>query len=282
MAIKLSVVIGTYNQKEKLKAVLESLFRQTLAPALYEIIVVDSSSIDGTDQMVKSYDPAPVILKYIKVENRGKPAARNRGIDEAHGEIILLTDADMIADPNLLLEHAKAHKKHENAAFEGMTINPDQRPYIKEKLKAGQKLKFSYFLSGNLSIKKKTLIDAGKFDPDFRGYGWEDIELGYRMAKQKVPLYYLPAAVNKHDHETSCEDLFKRKFEMGRSAAIFLKKHPGLEIRYYLGLNPVAVFVYNFIKKRPGLIKYITDRANNSNFFRYILEEFNYRKGLEA
>ena len=282
MAVKLSVIIGTYNQKEKLKAALESLFRQTLAPALYEIIVVDSSSNDGTDQMIKSLYPTPSALKYLEVENRGKPAARNRGIDEAQGEVVFLTDADMVADTNLLLEHLKAHQKHDNASFEGMTLNPDNKPYIKEKLKGGQKLKFSYFLSGNLSIKKKTLVDIGKFDPDFSEYGWEDIELGYRFAKKNIPLYYLPHAVNHHIHEVSQEDMLKRKYEMGRSAALFLKKHPSLEIRYFLGLNPIAVFVYNFIKKRPGLIKYITDKANNSKLFRYLLEEFNYRKGLEA
>jgi glycosyltransferase involved in cell wall biosynthesis len=282
VAVKLSVVIGTHNQKEKLKAVLESLFRQTLAPTLYEIIVVDSSSNDGTDQMIKSLYPTPSALEYFKVGNKGKPAARNRGIDEAQGEVVFLTDADMVADTNLLLEHLKAHQKHDNASFEGMTINPGNIPYIKENFKAGQKLRFSYFLSGNLSIKKKTLIDAGKFDPDFKSYGWEDIELGYRLARAKVPLYFLPHAVNYHIHEVSVEDMLKRKFEMGRSAALFLKKHPSLEIRYFLGLNPVAVFIYNFIKRRPGLIKYITDKANNSKLFRYLLEEFNYRKGLEA
>ncbi|HVN67776.1 MAG TPA: glycosyltransferase family 2 protein, partial [Candidatus Sulfotelmatobacter sp.] len=139
MGIKLSVVIGTYNQKEKLALTVDSLFRQTAAPGLYELVVVDSASNDGTEEMMGSLRSHFAQLKYIRIENRGKPFARNFGIDEAHGEIILLTDADMIADPNLISEHLKAHEKFTNASFEGMTINPDGKPYIREKLQPWQK-----------------------------------------------------------------------------------------------------------------------------------------------
>jgi glycosyltransferase involved in cell wall biosynthesis len=282
MAIKISVVIGTYNQKDKLKLTLDSLLKQTLAPELYEIIVVDSSSNDGTPEMMdlfRSWDPH---LKYFRVENRGKPFARNFGVDQSRGEIILLTDADMIANPNLVLEHLKAHEKHPDASFEGTTINPDKKPYIKENFKPWQKLKFSYFLTGNLSIRKKAFIDAGRFDEVFAGYGWEDIELGYRLSKMKHPLYYLPYAINYHNHEVSEDDMLARKFDMGRSAAVFLKKHPNMEIRYFLGLNPIAMGIFKQLNKHPNLLKYVTDRSASSPFFKYVLEEFNYRKGLEA
>ncbi|MFH1542572.1 MAG: glycosyltransferase family 2 protein, partial [bacterium] len=88
----ISVVIGTYNQKETLKMVLVSLMNQSIPLEEYEIIVVDSSSTDGTAEMAGEFK-----VKYIRVENKGKSAARNKGIAEAKGEIILLTDADMIA-----------------------------------------------------------------------------------------------------------------------------------------------------------------------------------------
>jgi len=58
--IKISVVIGTYNQKDVLHKTLESLFHQTLSPELYEIQLVDSSSNDGTQQMVA--EPAALII----------------------------------------------------------------------------------------------------------------------------------------------------------------------------------------------------------------------------
>ena len=179
--IKISVVIGTYNQKDKLKLVLESLIAQTLSPNQYEIIVVDSMSNDGTADMISeiiSRYPLPV-THYFPQENQGRPGARNRGIKEARGEIILLTDADMLADTNLLQEHVKAHEEFRDCCFEGLTYNfksqiPENQlpiieksniePYIKERIKPLQKIRWSYFLTGNLSIPKEIIKNAGMFD----------------------------------------------------------------------------------------------------------------------
>lgn len=280
-SLKLSVVIGTYNQKDKLKQVIESLLHQTLPLSLYEIIIVDSSSTDVTDKMVEEFLKRPNNIKYIKQENFGRPGARNRGVTESVGEIIFLTDADMLADTFILEEHLKAHANHKNASFEGLTINPDKKPYIKEKLKSGQKIRWSYFLTGNLSIRKDTIVKAGMFDLDFSGYGWEDIELGYRLNKAKIPLYYLPEAINYHMHPVTQDEMFKRKYQMGESAAIFYRKHPNIWIKLFLGMNPLAQVIYKLIKNFPKLQDYVGLKSETSFFYKYLWEEFLYRKGFE-
>ncbi|MDI6731161.1 MAG: glycosyltransferase [Candidatus Margulisbacteria bacterium] len=269
--MQISVVIGAYNQRSVLETTLKSFINQSLLVSEYEIIVVDSSSTDGTDRMIEELKP-PYRLNYLRVENQGKSAARNFGIQQAKYPIILLTDADMEATPTLLEEHRKAHENQLFSAFEGMTINPDKTPYIKQKLKRLQKLAFSYFLTGNLSIGKKLLIQAGLFDEAFSGYGWEDIELGYRLHQMKIPLYYLPSAVNFHNHPVTAVDMLKRKYEMGKSAAYFYQKHPNFEIKMFLGMNPIAMGIYHLLKKLPRLLKIIKNQ--------YILEEYNYRLGL--
>lgn len=279
--MKLSVIIGTYNQKDVLKETLTSLFHQSLSPELYEIQLIDSSSFDGTEKMVEELKPT-CRFNYQHVENHGKTAARNLGIKKAIGEIILLTDADMVADPKLLEEHLIAHEKKNNASFEGLTVNPDGKPYIQSRLKELQKLKWSYFLSGNLSLRKQTLLEAGLFDENFKGYGWEDIELGYRLHEMKIPLYYLPSAVNYHRHPTTNVGLVERKFEMGRSAAYFYKKHPNFAVKMFLGLNPLAMGIFHLIKSIPPLQEFIRQRAAVSGFHHYLLEEYQYRLGLEA
>ncbi len=278
--MKISVVIGTYNQKSVLEKALVSLFHQTLSPELYEIQLVDSSSNDGTDKMVENLQPT-CRFDYLRAPNRGKAAARNAGIRKSRGEIILLTDADMVAEPSLLEQHLLAHEKRAGASFEGLTINPDGQPYIRARLRPWQKLKWAYFLTGNLSIGRSTLLEAGSFDENFKGYGWEDIELGYRLHQMEVPLYYLPSAVNRHHHPVSREGLVERKFEMGKSAALFYKKHPHLSIRLFIGINPVAMGIFHIIKNHPALLKKITLRAPGSGFFQYLLEEYQYRLGLE-
>jgi GT2 family glycosyltransferase len=214
------------------------------------------------------------------MNNKGKAAARNYGIWQAKGAIILLTDADMEADYRLLEEHWQVHQLLPNAAFEGLTINPDNKPYIKTRLKPLQKLAWSYFLTGNLSISKSELLSVSLFDENFAGYGWEDLELGYRLHLGNVPLYYLPAAKNYHRHPVSEEDLLERKYQMGRSAALFYKKHPYFEIKMFLGMNPLAMAIFYWLKGRPQLVKFIEDRADRSGFYRYLLEEYHYRRGL--
>lgn len=278
--MKISIVIGAYNQRNVLKKTLDSLFHQTLSPELYEIQLVDSSSNDGTDKMIEELRPA-CRLDYLRVENKGKAAARNAGIKRAAGEIILLTDADMIAELKLLEEHLLAHDKKANACFEGLTINPDRKPYINARLRPLQKLKWAYFLTGNLSIRKSTIVEAGLFDENFRGYGWEDIELGYRLHQMNLPLYYLPSAVNYHEHPVSQEGMVKRKYEMGKSAALFYKKHPNYWVRMFIGMNPLAMGIFHFLKKHPGLLATIERKAPGSGFYRYLLEEYRYRLGLE-
>lgn len=283
--MKISVVIGTYNQKDTLKIVLESFAKQTLPASEFELIVVDSSSTDGTDHLISSLS-LPYRLNYLRLENKGKAYARNQGAAQAKAEVILLTDADMVAAPDLLSQHVAAQEKQGDAAIEGVTLNltkelradelspesPHVEPYIKQSLKPGQALKWSYFLSGNLSLRKQTFIEAGGFDENFSGYGWEDIELGYRFKNLNVPLIYAPEAINYHFHFVSGQDMLKRKYNMGLSAAYFYKKHPNFEIKMFLGLNPLAMGIFYLLKALPALRKVIRSQ--------YIQEEYQYRLGL--
>ena len=225
--MKISVVIGTYNQKQTLEMVLRSFADQTISASDYEVVVIDSSSSDGTDQMM-NHLKVPYSLKYIVKENKGKSSARNHGVMEARSEIVLLTDADMIAAKDLLENHLLAHHQKKNSSVEGVTYNlnkkvtvdelkpdsPEVKPYIKQRLRNGQKLKWSYFLSGNLSLKKSTFIRAGGFDEKFRIYGWEDIELGYRLKKMGVPLIYSAKAANYHYHFVSGARIFQGIYPM--------------------------------------------------------------------
>ena len=283
--MKISVVIGAYNQRDTLELALQSLFKQSLSPQEYEIIVVDSFSNDGTDAMIENLKPT-CRLDYVRRKNRGKASARNFGIFEAKSDIILLTDADMVADYFLLMNHVKTHEKQGNCAVEGNTLNlkrllppeeltpqhPDTEPYIKEKIRPFQKLKWAYFLSGNLSVPKKALMKAGCFDQKFSEYGWEDIELGYRLSKQKLPLIFNSLAVNYHYHIVDRQNMLKRKYNMGKSAAYFYKKHRSFGIKMFLGINPLAMGIFHVLKRFPKL------RAGIKN--QYIQEEYQYRLGL--
>src|SRR4030042_1621138 len=108
-----SVIIPTYNRKEKLEKCLKALFRQTYPRSRYEIIVVDDGSSDGTQEMVKRKEKrSPVPLHFIRQENSGPARARNVGIRESQGDLLLITGDDILAERTLLEEHWRFHWKY--------------------------------------------------------------------------------------------------------------------------------------------------------------------------
>jgi GT2 family glycosyltransferase len=291
---KISVVLGCYNQKDVLKRVLESFDRQHAPSADYEVIVVDSSSTDGTDVLLKEWSPRHK-FKGIIQENKGKSGARNRGVHEASGDLILITDSDMIAHENLIETHLKAHKSATGpTSFEGVTMNMTELhwppvqdklyPYITKDYKDGAKLGWYYFLTGNISFPKSVFDELGGFDEDFQVYGWEDLELGYRFQKAGIPHYFLKSAVNYHYHIVSKEGEIERNFKKGESAKIFLDKHP--ELKWFLGCNPLSLFVHGAVDQDGKVINALKSKGLSSSnemikgFSRWFLGEYNYLNGI--
>lgn len=83
-----SVIIPVFNGSSTLAAAIESVRRQTYPD--HEIIVVDDGSTDGTAEIAKAFSD----VRYIRQENRGVGAARNRGVAEARGQYVAFLDAD--------------------------------------------------------------------------------------------------------------------------------------------------------------------------------------------
>jgi glycosyltransferase involved in cell wall biosynthesis len=91
-----SVVVVTKDRPELLAGLLESLTRQALPPD--EVLVVDNNSTASYAEVFAQYrDRLP--LKAVVETTPGIAAARNRGIRESTGEIILFTDDDCVAEP---------------------------------------------------------------------------------------------------------------------------------------------------------------------------------------
>ena len=261
----ISVVIGTFNQIRVLELVLDEYVNQTLPASQFEVIVVDSSSTDGTSEFLMGYAPS-YPFKAIIQPNTGKASARNRAVQEARGDIILVTDADMIPHPSLLELHLSAHRKtSQSTCFEGTTMNMTELhwpvvqeklyPYITRPYASGAKLGWYYFLTGNLSLPKSLFLQENGFDKVFIGYGWEDLELGYRLSLKKVPLFYLKEAINYHYHVVTQEEEISRCEKKGESAKLFVEKHP--ELATFLGLNPLSKWVFKRIYPEGKVVTWI-------------------------
>ncbi len=98
--LTVSVVIATHNRASLLRSTLERLRQQQFEPG-DEVIVVDNASTDTTaDVIERAAEKFPVPLRRIHDLSPGKAPALNRAIAVARGDVLALTDDDVLVAPN--------------------------------------------------------------------------------------------------------------------------------------------------------------------------------------
>jgi len=287
----ISVVIGTRNQWPTLERVLASFATQTLPPATFEVVVVDSESTDGTGSACAA-GQWPFALRYVRRRDTGKAAARNEAIRLAGAALLFLTDGDVLAHPDLLASHLAAQRRRPGAAIVGRQIVIDAldemraggRAALPRGRRQGQRLRWNELVTGNLSIPRQVLLDAGLFDEDFVGYGYEDYELGYRIAGCGVPILYQPSAINYHWHPVRFEDDLGRKREAGRSAVLFCRKHPSPLLRWRIGMHPINRRLWGAVSEDGRLLRvcrrWAAVPSRKGRAARSILLEWSFQQGV--
>lgn len=233
--MEISVIIPTYNNRPVLERALDALRRQTIPPDQYEIVIVDDGSTDGTAELIGRFRGSAQI-QYLAQDHRGRAAARNAGARAARGRILVFLDSDFWAVPELLAEHHKHYPPGVcGVGIQGASrTHPDAlatrfmraRELILE-VPPGPPGRISLFRisTRNLSLVKSDFLAADGFDEAFGGYGWEDIELAWRLRARGVRFSYEPRATGDHYQVQDLEGLRKKMREGGRSAVYFWEKH---------------------------------------------------------
>lgn len=106
-AMKLSVIIPVYNEVESIAEIVRRVHAVRQA---WEVIVVDDGSSDGTRAVLAKLDGRDGLRVILHEKNQGKGAAVRTGIGAAHGDVLLVQDADLEYDPRdypLLLKPIK-------------------------------------------------------------------------------------------------------------------------------------------------------------------------------
>jgi len=106
----ISIVIPHYNRPDALQKSLESIEKQTYKNV--EVVVVD----DGSDVGLRTSDFG-LQFQYYRQENRGAPAARNKGFELSKGEYVIFWDADLVAKPEILTRLVKALEGNPDASY---------------------------------------------------------------------------------------------------------------------------------------------------------------------
>ena len=234
----IDVIVATYNRSRMLDLTLSSILRQSMDPSQLCVVVADDGSSDDTKAVVESYrGRLPVKYLYQEDRGYRVASARNMGLSHCNGDICLFVDAGIVLESNCLKTHLEFHRQigqpacaigyiygfddkdpslceleelSEKAAdtdsligyFEatGTYLDPREKEY---RLFEGRidhlPAPWAFFWTGHVSVHRKHLWTEVFFDTIFEPrYGFEDIDLGYRLHQKNAGIYLLKEAKSFH------------------------------------------------------------------------------------
>ena len=208
-----TVVTPTHNRCRSLRRTLLALAEQDYPAERFEALVVADGCRDGTAAMLAALAPSlPYRLRWIAQEQGGPAAARNRAVAAAAGDVIAFLDDDVVPVPGWLAAHMAHHACDERAVVIGpLSPGPRQRPawvrWEDEGLQQQYRAMLAgvygptprQFYTGNSSVRRHWLLEAGGFDDRLRRA--EDVELAFRLLDLGLRFAFDPAADGRHHSE---------------------------------------------------------------------------------
>lgn len=176
----------------------------------------------------------------------GVSAARNAGWRQARGELILFMGDDILAAPELVAEHLRWHRNRPEPAVgvlglvrwaDALKVTPFMRwleggiQFDYEGIR-GSDAGWGRLYASNVSLKRSMLERVGGFDESLL-FGYEDVDLGYRMHREGLELLFNPAAEAEHLHPTGIEEWRGRMAKVAVAERQFVRKHPELRPHFY-------------------------------------------------
>jgi len=187
------------------------LGHQTVPGESFEVVVICDGDVDGSASTCRALaSTLPYHLHVLEQTNKGPAAARNRGVAEAHAPLIIFVDDDVVPGEHLIAAHLEAQAGQDMRVTIGPLLPPENfrlspwaaweertlcRQY--DAMIAGRWAPtYRQFYTGNASVLKARIVDAGGFNPAFRRA--EDVELALRLRDHGLHFVFLPEARGWH------------------------------------------------------------------------------------
>jgi GT2 family glycosyltransferase len=234
-----SVLIPTHQRRAALRSALESLGRQSIEAATYEVVVATDACSDGTQEMIDALE-VPCDLRRVEPQGRGRSAAVNAALAAARGEVAIVLDDDMRVVPEFVERHRAHHPPGSRRCILGAVPvelgegSTHAARYVRAKfdlhlsrLSDPEHLALPRsFYTGNASVRTEVLREIGGFDESFGIYGNEDVELSLRLRKAGVELGYDSEALAYQEYGKDLGGLQRDTLAKGRTTVLLARSHP--------------------------------------------------------
>ena len=226
-----SVVICSFNKLDSLELVVAALRK---IGGDHEYILSDDLSTDGTLKWAKKLSFFDKILVMEKPGDYRLNSVRNRGIEAAENDRVVLLDADCVPEARYFEGHDAVFSQQEKSLSVGFThfydkkgvslVAPDHR---KRWLNGKDCCSIGWMAAygGNVAMSKKLWLTIGRFDEDFNGaWGFEDVEFAYRAHVAGAHIVAHKLSVVRH-LQHACTGTKAMREGRGPNTAKFKKKH---------------------------------------------------------
>jgi GT2 family glycosyltransferase len=249
----ISVVVCTRNRGPVLRGCLARLRELTTTP-LVEFLIVDNAPSDEQGRLAfhdeVGADPR---FRYVVEPRPGLSCARNRGLTEATGDIIVYTDDDVRVDAGWVTALANGFARRPDVAcvtglvctaslttaaehyFDGKvswSARCDRRIYDGTAPDGDVLYPYAPGLFGtgaSMAFRTATLRELGGFDEALgagtRTAGGEDLDIFVRILQGGHAIAYEPAAIAWHCHRSDLDGLRRQMFGYGAGLSAFITKH---------------------------------------------------------
>lgn len=248
--MRLSIIICTRNRAAGLKETLEAAIASIALAPDTELLVVDNGSSDDTRTVVSELVGIHSCLRYHFVEEPGLSNARNAGLALAEGDIIAFLDDDAIPEPGWASGILDTFSDPEIVAVGGRAVlewseaKPEWFPsefecYFAPYDLGGKICEVTdehYPVGANMAFRRFVFDKLGGFDTrlGYSGeakFGWEDIEMFYRISQIGGKIVYQPSALVHHKvgaEKVTRSYIKKRLFAEGYGYVYYkyIREHP--------------------------------------------------------
>lgn len=254
----ISFVIVTYNSIEPLEKCLSSLISSINNEVIFDIIIVDNNSHDGSDQFVQeNYPEIQLIKNHINV---GYTKAMNQGLQIAQGKYLVQLNPDVFINPGTFQSLISWMDEHDDVGicipkvlnqdgtFQKQSRRGNARPfevfsyflkldrifpnhrvignYVKTYLPEDEITQVDAVSGSCMMIRKEVFSDIGYLDERYFAYQ-EDTDFCFRANKAGWKVFYLPfvSVIHQGGRGGSRSDPYKAIYEWHRSYYLYYRKN---------------------------------------------------------
>jgi GT2 family glycosyltransferase len=289
--LTVAVIVPAYNRGQLLRRTLAGLAVQRgYPPHLISVVVADDGSEEDLAPVVAEASARQRVY-LVRQEHDGYGAGRARNLGAAHtgADVVLFVDADCLPDPELVAGHMAWHHRADNLVVVGSRQHVDSTDFPPERIADGtidirRAVKgddpsdaafepedwrrrfyrrtahlrhgnegFRSLLTGNCSLPRDAFLDAGGFSADFRHWGGEDTELGWRLFSSG--LFFVPAnraAIYHQEQEETHPEEGWRQAGRAANAGLIRSKIPHRFYRRLADAGPFEVPKVSFVVTGPA------------------------------